>query len=455
MKHPKKSTTPIGRSSDERSHGGRANSPIDDAAAMRMSRRIFLKNTSLASASLMVGARAFGQVSVPPTPVPRHTVLYIFLRGAADGLSLCVPWSDPDYPIRRTSPDTFVTVDNAHKLTSKWGISTAMDPLMTAWNNGDLALVPASGINYNSIAEKERSHFTAMDRVEYGIDPALPIGSLTSGWAARQINNVHFSTEPPLRGMMLQNLATKTFAQAEKSLAVPDASDFSFPGTDPLMKPAAEAMYANSTNPQSMAAGANTYNAFGYLASATYRTGLAGYPDTPFGAALRRLADIILTTFNPPEIAQIDLGGWDHHNNQGASGGQMWDLMEELSIALAAFYNDLAATSPHNNQPWRNSVTTLCMTEFGRRVQENGSNGTDHGAGGCMIVMGGSQVNGGLVYDGGWTTLAAATDTDEDVKVLTDHRAVIGSCLLKKMQLGNIQTVYPNYNNYVDPGIFV
>lgn len=428
-------------------------------SSLRMSRRLFLRNASIATASLGVTAGAFGRMSTAPAPVPiRHTMLYIFLRGGADGLSLCVPMMDTLH--YQTVRPTIHVMNPINLQTNRWGLSPAMTPLLTAWGAGELAFVPASGIAYNSVADKDRSHFSAMDRVEFGIDPAFPVGSLSDGWAARHLESAQFSTEAPLRGMIMQKLGTKTFAAAPKSLAIPDASDYTFPGNDPLMPPATQAMYAFTSHGPSKSAGANTFAAFDYLGGITFRTGPLipdGYPDTEFGAQLRRLADIILSK-NPPEIAEIDLGGWDHHNNQGVNSGTMYDLMEELSTGLAQFQQDLSAQNPFTNSPWKNSVSTIAMTEFGRRVAENSSKGTDHGWGGCMMVMGGNQVNGGVIYDNGFTTLAGETDTDGDVNVLTDHRAVIVSCLLKKMMQTNAPTVYPQYAYNPatdDPGIFV
>ncbi len=94
------------------------------------------------------------------------------------------------------------------------------------------------------------------------------------------------------------------------------------------------------------------------------------------------------------------------------------------------------------------------MSEFGRRVQENSSKGTDHGWGGAMFAMGG-KVNGGQIYTGGWAGLQNETDAEGDVNILTDHRDVIMGALKKHMMLGNPQDVYgPNYT-FNDPGIFV
>ena len=106
-------------------------------------------------------------------------------------------------------------------------------------------------------------------------------------------------------------------------------------------------------------------------------------------------------------------------------------------------------------------VTTVCMGEFGRRIAENGDEGTDHGKGGLMVVMGGSQVNGG-VYDQHWTKIGDINDPGDtdmaddegDIRVAVDHRDVLSEAFLKLMNLGGEDTVFFDMYDYTPLGIF-
>ena len=102
------------------------------------------------------------------------------------------------------------------------------------------------------------------------------------------------------------------------------------------------------------------------------------YPDTEFGLALKQTAMLIKADVGL-EVSAIDLGGWDTHFAQGSASGLMPNLMKDLAEGLAAFHADIA---DHMNQ-----LTTVTMSEFGRRASENGSLGTDHGHGSMMMVL--------------------------------------------------------------------
>jgi uncharacterized protein (DUF1501 family) len=136
-------------------------------------------------------------------------------------------------------------------------------------------------------------------------------------------------------------------------------------------------------------------------------------------------------------VAAIDVGGWDTHFAQGGSEGLMASLLADLAQGLAAFHADLF---DHANR-----LTVVTMSEFGRRVQENGSLGTDHGHGSLMLLLGGS-VAGGRVH-GRWPGLA-----DEqligpgDLAVTTDYRDVLAEVCLKRLNNQALGEIFPGYN---------
>jgi uncharacterized protein (DUF1501 family) len=132
----------------------------------------------------------------------------------------------------------------------------------------------------------------------------------------------------------------------------------------------------------------------------------------------------------------VDSGDWDMHEGLGTAvaGQRMYDNLSATATALAAFAADLGPTGMAN-------VTVVTLSEFGRRVQENGSRGVDHGHGNAMLLMGGG-VRGGKVY-GSWPGLAPANLVAGDLAAVTDYRSVIGEILQQRCGFGDLAGVFP------------
>jgi len=159
------------------------------------------------------------------------------------------------------------------------------------------------------------------------------------------------------------------------------------------------------------------------------------YPETEFGLGLKQIAMLIKAEVGL-EVAAIDLGGWDTHFGQGGSEGLMAGLMKELAGGLAAFHADTLAQA--------GKLTVVTMSEFGRRVYENGSLGTDHGHGSMMMLMGGN-VLGGRVH-GRWPGLGEGQLFGPgDLAVTTDYRDVLAEVLGKRLNNTAVDQIFPNY----------
>ncbi len=130
------------------------------------------------------------------------------------------------------------------------------------------------------------------------------------------------------------------------------------------------------------------------------------------------------------DVATVDYGGWDMHN---ALTGEFNTRTTEFSRAIAAFWKDMAA--------YRDRITLVTMTEFGRRMQENASQGTDHGSAAGMLLLGG-HVNGGKLY-GTWPGLAASELTTGALTVTTDYRQVLAEILVKRHGETALKEVFP------------
>jgi uncharacterized protein (DUF1501 family) len=165
------------------------------------------------------------------------------------------------------------------------------------------------------------------------------------------------------------------------------------------------------------------------LKTITDTSGTAGYTSGALSKPLRSLAKLIKMNVGV-SVAAVDYGSWDMHNNLV---GEFNQRTTEFSKAIAAFWKDMA--------DYHDRITLVTMTEFGRRLQENTSQGTDHGSASGMMVLGGS-VAGGKLY-GTWPGLAASQLTTGDLTVTTDYRQVLSEILVKRHGETNLSAVFP------------
>src|SRR5205085_9465861 len=180
-----------------------------------------------------------------------------------------------------------------------------------------------------------------------------------------------------------------------------------------------ESMYEQSVDAVLHGSGNETFEAVKMLRSAdpaSYRPAPgADYPRGRFGDGLRQVAQLLKANLGV-EVAFTDVGGWDHHVNEGATQGQLANLLREFSQSLAAFWIDLGDLAA--------DTVVVTMSEFGRTARENGNRGTDHGHANVMFVMGG-PVRGGKVY-GRWPGLGDGQLYEgRDLALTTDFRCVL------------------------------
>ncbi|MGB0714453.1 MAG: DUF1501 domain-containing protein [Phycisphaerae bacterium] len=368
----------------------------------------------------------------------RDAMLVIFLRGGMDGLTTVVPYGDPNLYAANLRPNLAVPPPGqnggAVDLDGFFGLAPAMNALLPAYQNNDLLIVHATGS-----PDPTRSHFDAFQYMEYGI-PLQPL-SLFTGWLGRHLQSTPPMSNGPLRGVALNYLVPKTLAGAPGTLPIPDPANYAFPGrpeSSPLREEALTDMVEATQEPVK-SAGLNTMNTIDLLESIDFDNYVPGngavYPQTGFGDAVRSAAALIKAEIGV-EVAMVELGGWDTHAQQQ---GQINNLMFDLSQAMAAFHADTQDTA--------NPVTTIAMSEFGRRADANGSAGTDHGHGNCMMVMG-SGINGGQVI-ADWTDNALLHPDNlyqgDSLDVTIDYRDIIAEILQERMENIDLASVFPNF----------
>lgn len=366
----------------------------------------------------------------------RDVLVYLFLQGGLDGLSLCVPHGDPDLYAQR--PNLAVPPPGqpggALDLDGFFGLNPNAAPLLGAYQNGHLAFVHAAGST-----DATRSHFVATRRLQFG----TPGGTvnLNSGWLAR-----HLAQVAPLpgsngtRGLGVAEILPKTLAQGPACLPVVDLGAYGFPG-DPLTGPGRRAALANMYSATGSPLGVQGLNVFATIDLlneidfAGYQpTGGALYPTTQIGRELKQAAALIKAHVGV-ETINLQMLGWDHHSNLGPVQGKLAVLLVSLTEALQAFYLDLL--------PLLHRVTVVIQSEFGRQVGENASAGLDHGHGGVMMLLGGN-VNGGRVY-ADWPGLHAAALDDGDLAITTDYRDVLAEVLTRRLGNADLSAVFPGH----------
>ncbi len=370
----------------------------------------------------------------------RDVMVSIYLRGACDGLTICVPWGENAYYTARPTlniprPDSGQS-DKATDLNGFFGFPPAMTPLLPAYQAGHLLILHACGST-----DPSRSHFDAQRFMEVGKANDL---SLTTGWLGRHLLSVApMDPTALLRAVGISTGLQRTLQGGPLTLPIPDLDAFGLSGNSSTTATRTQAlwdMYSGVTDPLH-AAGLNTINTINLLNTINFAgyvpAGGAAYPANSFGVALKSTAALIKAQVGVEAIA-IDLNGWDTHNNQGPTTGTMAALMTTLAGSLAAFHTDMFTGS-------NPSFTAVAMSEFGRRVAQNGSGGTDHGHGNVMLVMGGC-VNGGQVM-GQWPGLAPGQLYQNlDLQVTTDYRDVLAEIVQQRLGNSDLATVFPGYS---------
>ena len=350
-----------------------------------------------------------------------HTLVAIFLRGGADGLSLVPPLDDDGY--HRARPQLRVSKSDALVLDDRFGLNPHLAALHPLYKDGYLAVVHAVGSE-----DDTRSHFEAQDLMEQG-------GPAGGGWLGRYLRQAPRAASNPLAAVALGTSAPDSLRGAPASVVLDSFETFSFGdgGSDYVMR--LDQLYQRDDGELGQV-GRDALTAVRKLQalshSAYVPTPGASYTDDDFAQGLQRIAQLVKSGVGM-EAATLDLDGWDSHFAQGLL---IDPRMRSLSQNLAAFARDLGPSLEH--------VTTVVMSEFGRRVFENASFGTDHGRGGVMFVLGGG-VRGGTVY-GRWPGLGAEVlEGPGDVPVTTNYRDVLAAVLRQTSGLEDFAAVFPDF----------
>ncbi len=371
---------------------------------------IFSRGVASARAQALDGSRVAQTAS-------DRTLIIVQMAGGNDGLHTVVPFTDPSY--LKLRPTLGLSETKVLPLDTRLGLHPNLQPLKKLWDAGHLAIVEGVGYPNQSL-----SHFQAMD-----IWQTLDLnGNGSEGWLGKLVAGLVDQQGHPFKAIdigvqtaqALQSISTQvpTIANVSTYRIYPDPADTdggnsrlqalmklynSYPGTAP---------YAALLDTTALSAQDGSRQL--RQADATYHPAVT-YPKGPFADGLKVLAEAIVQGLGL-RVGYVTLGGFDTHANQQVTHDT---LMLTLANGLSAFYNDLAAHGKADN------VVIMTWSEFGRRVEENGSLGTDHGTAAPLFVLGNPVSKG--VY--GEPPSLSNLDQNGNLKYTLDFRSVYATVL--------------------------
>jgi uncharacterized protein (DUF1501 family) len=360
---------------------------------MKVTRRQFVKG-GVAAFTVTFAAPEFLSDLARAQGAHTRNLVVLYLSGGNDSLSMLIPYNDASYYSRR--PTLAVPAGNVLQIGSDssqvaLGLHPRLTGLKQIFDQGRLALVQRTGYPNQS-----RSHFTGTD-IWSTADPNNAQGL---GWIGRYLDLMP-SPVDPLVGWNTTGALPRVLQASHVSVpAIASPSGYSFSSPNSGAEAAAEraaALRIKSHVPVERPELAFVYGSsqaalatLDRVATVASYTGTLTYPNTGFGNALKAVAGSMVKGIGT-KVFYVTTGGFDNHSAQNVNqtNGAYYNLMATLNDGLIAFYNDL------RSQGLLEDTLILTFSEFGRRITENGSQGTDHGSASAMMLIGG-RVNGGL-----------------------------------------------------------
>ena len=347
-----------------------------------------------------------------------HTLIVVQMAGGNDGLNTVVPFTDPLY--KQMRPTLAIPDNTILPLDTRLGLHPNLKPLKSFWDAGHLAIVEGIGYPNQSL-----SHFQAMD-IWQTLDLS---GNGSEGWLGKLVSGLVDQDGHPFKALEIGvqtapallssiNSQVPTLSNVKTYAVAPDPAD---PDRGSTRMEALLKLYNSypKTSPyaallDTTAMDAQTGSRQLAEADVTYKPAVT-YPMGPFADGLKILAEAIVQNLGL-RVGYVTLGGFDTHGNQKITHDT---LMSTLANGLAAFYNDLIAHGKANN------VIVMTWSEFGRRVEENASQGTDHGTAAPLFVMG-NAINRGVF---GEPPSLSNLDANGNLKYTVDFRSVYATVL--------------------------
>jgi uncharacterized protein (DUF1501 family) len=394
---------------------------------MKVTRRQFVRG-GVAAFTVSFAAPKFLSELAMAQGASRRNLVVLYLSGGNDALSTLVPYNDPFYYSRRASiavPAANVLQIGRDSGNRLLGLHPRLTGLKTIFENGHLALIQRTGYPNSS-----RSHFLGTDIWS----TANPANTFGAGWLGRYLDALPSPVDPLIGWCTQRELPHSLVANNVSVPAIPSVNNYAFQSPNntvaeralsrtamtkiashlPAEKP--HLSFVNSTTQAALA----TLDRVALVGQ--YQPSVTTYGRDGLSVALQTVAGAIVQGIGT-RVFWVQIGGFDTHatQNTNAANAGYANLMGTINTAVTSFYDDL------KNQGLLGDTMVVQFSEFGRRVFENGSAGTDHGAGGLMMALGGS-VRGGLYGTAADLNPFSGNPTLEnnggDIKHETDFRAV-------------------------------
>jgi uncharacterized protein (DUF1501 family) len=391
---------------------------------MKVTRRQFVKG-GVAAFTMTFAAPEFLSDLARAQGVHTRNLVVLYLGGGNDALSMLVPYNDRFYYSRRPTlavPAAQVLQIGTDSSRAALGLHPRLTGLKQIFDQGRLALIQRTGYENQS-----RSHFLGTD-IWSTADPDNP---QALGWVGRYLDSLP-SPVDALVGWNTTSTLPHVLAGRTPVPAIATPAGYAFASPNSGTEAAAErasalriASHIPVDRPELAFVYGSTQEAMATLdrvANVSQYTPTVTYPGSAFGQALRAVAGAMARGVGT-RVFYVTTGGFDTHSaqNVNATNGAYFNLMATLNDGLIAFYNDL------RSQGLLDDTLVLSFSEFGRRISENGSQGTDHGSASVMLAMGG-RVSGGLYGTAANLNTDPANPTLEnaggDIRFETDFRSV-------------------------------
>ncbi len=396
---------------------------------MPITRREFVRG-GVAAFTVSFAAPAFLSELAAAQGGTRRNLVVLYLSGGNDALSTLIPYTDPEYYNRRQRlaiPAGTVLQIGSDRGGTALGLNPRLTGMRSIFNAGRLAIIQRTGYQNSS-----RSHFQGTDIWSTG-DPSSPQGP---GWLGRYLDTLPSPVDTLTGWSTIGETPHTLLARNVGVPAIPNVQNYVFANPNGVAEAQTSRQAATRISshlpvdrPHLAFVNATAQAAFATLDRVSevseYRSSL--YPNNGLGLALQTVAGAMVRGVGT-RVFWVQTGGFDTHSGQNTNvaNGAYPNLMGTLDGALTAFYTDLL------NQGLLGDTLVLQFSEFGRRITENASQGTDHGAAGLMFAMGGA-VRGGLY--GTAANLRSTPDNPTlennggDVHYETDFRAVYATAI--------------------------
>lgn len=387
-----------------------------------MDRRDFMRTSAFASGMFLIPSFLKGMEFINPDQLSGfRNVVIIQLSGGNDGLNTVIPYNNDIYHSLR--PSIGKSANDVLKLNDELGLNGQCEGLMRLYDQGELCI-----INNVGYPNPNRSHFRSTDIWQTASHSNQYLGT---GWIGRYLDANCQSPYEAIEHDSSLSLALK--GQINKGIAVTDPRQLFSATREKYFK-----SIVDHTEPELLDEDnqgylyktmLETYSSAEYIyeRSKIYTT-QQSYPTTPFGKNLKGIADMIVSGLKT-RMYYTSIGGFDSHVNQEMSQDR---LLKIYSESIEAFVKDLKA-----NDRFKDTLI-LTFSEFGRRVKENGSRGTDHGSANNLFIIGGKLKTAG-VYNSGPNLMDL--DKNGDIKYQVDFRSVYATILNNWLEVNDQQVL--------------